>query len=204
MSSYWNNTLWSTQDSFQGAGKLHGPGAYRAEQELFSMVLRNLSFTTTNSFLTPFYNNGANGPNICSEEELSDDPDGKLSNGDLINENADICSATIAGTDMLVAVIDDGRYEGQQMFKNTDDGNIEVNMDLALDLNIGDKGVIKIPFYGTTGVVAVPQSLQTALGKKGVDRAGKYSSGTEISGRLGDFDSVPIVDRGWDENWKCH
>jgi hypothetical protein len=67
-------------------------------------------------------------------------------------------------------------------------------MDLTIDLGIGPRGIIKIPFYGTTGTVTVPPSLQTQNGDKGVDQAGKLPSGTTIAGRVGDFNRDGYID----------
>ena len=187
-------TLWSQADTFMGTGKMYGPGSYDADQELFSMVLKNLAFTDSKQFVMPFYNNGALEPNTCSETEMSDTFDGKLSNSQLINENADMCSMTIAGTDMLVAVISNGPLNGQQHYTRLDNGDIEVKMDLALDLNIGEKGVIKLAFFGTTGSLKVPLSLQTQNNNEGIDYAGKYKSGTQLSGRIGDFNNDGWID----------
>jgi len=197
-------TLWSDDSLPNGPGKLYGPGAYIADQILFDMTLRNLSFTTNSNFLMPFYNNGAEAPNICSELELLDDSNGKLSNGYVINENADMCSATIAGTDMLVAVIAEGEHQGQQLFVRQENGEITVSMDLALDLNIGEKGIIRLPFVGTTGSATVPLSLQTQnslsqgdnpkSGVQGLDQAGIYESGTVLTGKVGDFNNDGWID----------
>lgn len=187
-------TLWSNSESFLGAGKFYGPGAYVADQDLFEIVINNLSFTTKVDFVTPFYNNGPEEPNTCSDREFSDSPDGKLSNGLLINENADMCLAVIAATEMMFAVIEGGPHQGQQLNVTLDNGDIVMTMDLALDLGIGEKGVVKLPFYGTTGSVTVPQSLQTQMGDKGVDQAGKFVSRTILTGRIGDFNHDGWID----------
>ena len=177
-----------------GTGNMYGPGSYDVDQNLFSMVLNNLAFTDSSKFIMPFYNNGEQEPNVCSETEMSDSNDGKLSDSQLINENADMCSMTIAGTDMLVAVISNGPLNGEQHYTRLSNGDIEVKMDLALDLNIGEKGVIKLPFFGTTGSLEVPLSLQTQNSNQGIDYAGKFQSGTQLSGRIGDFNNDGWID----------
>ena len=187
-------TLWSENHTFMGTGKMHGPGANVSDQDLFPMVLSNLSFTTSSDWIMPFFNNGTEDPNICGENELLDISDGRLSNDQLINENASMCSMTIAGTDMLIAVVNDSSLQGEQHYTTLKNGDIEVRMDLALDLNIGDKGIIKMPFFGTTGTVTVPMSLQTQNNEQGVDAAGKYESGTELKGRIGDFNQDGWID----------
>ena len=187
-------TLWSTSDSYLGPGEFYGPGAFTTKQPLFEIKLNNLSFFTDIDFVTPFVNNGNKEPNICGEYEFRGDVDGKLSNGDRINENANICSALIAGTHMLIAVVDGGPHQGQQFNVTMQDGNIVMTMDLALDLGIGGKGVVKLPFYGTTSSLIVPKSLQTLQGKEGVDQAGKFPSGTTLEGRIGDFNNDGWID----------
>lgn len=187
--------LWSTSDSYLGSGEFYGPGAFTAKQPLFEIELNNLSFFTDVNFVTPFVNNAGAEPNICGEKEFKGEVDGKLSNGIAVNENADICSAVIAGTHMLIGVVDGGPHQGQQYNVTMDDGNIVMTMDLALDLGIGEKGVIKLPFYGTTGSLEVPASLQTLKGEKnGVDQAGKFAAGTKLEGRIGDFNNDGWID----------
>lgn len=187
--------LWSNSETFLGPGEFHGPGAFPVVQPMFEiMELKNLAFFTDVDFVTPFVNNGAAEPNNCAEKESRGEIDGRLSNGIRINENADICSAVIAGTRVLVAVIEGGPHGGQQYNVTLSDGNIVMTMDLALDLGIGDKGVVKLPFYGTTGKLEIPRSLQTMLGEKGVDQAGKYISGTTLEGRIGDFNRDGWID----------
>lgn len=187
--------LWSNSESFLGPGEFHGPGAFPVVQPMFEITeLRNLAFFTDVDFVTPFVNNGPAEPNNCAEKEFRGEIDGKLSNGIRINENADICSATIAGTRVLVAVIEGGPHNGQQYNVTLSDGNIVMTMDLGLDLGIGEKGVIKLPFYGTTGKLEIPESLQTLQGGTGVDQAGKYVSGTTLEGRIGDFNNDGWID----------
>lgn len=186
--------LWSTSESFLGTGEFYGPGAYITYQDLFEIELSNLAFVTKLVFVTPFYNNGPDEPNNCAEKQMSDKPDGRLSNGLLINENADMCIAVIAGTEMMFAVIQGGPHQGQQINVTLDTGDIVMTMDLALDLGIGEKGVVKLPFYGTTDSVVVPKSLQTQVNEIGIDQAGPFPSGTTLTGRIGDFNGDGWID----------
>lgn len=186
--------LWSTDESFLGSGEFFGPGKFIEKQELFHITLNNLSFFTPLDFVTPWENNGTDEPNICGEKEFKGDVDGKLSNGIRINENVDICSTHIAGTHMMLAVIEGGPHQGQQFNITMDDGNVVMTMDFALDLGIGEEGIIKLPFFGTTGVIEVPLSLQTQMGKKGIDQAGKFPSKTRLTGRIGDFNNDGWID----------
>ncbi len=188
-------SLWSTHQTFGGTGEFLGPGLYDAPQPLFEMVLKNLLFHTQTDFIVPFYNNGKALPNICGEMDSEAQADGSLSNGQRINENADMCLANVAGTDMVIAVVEEGVHGGRQNFLILEDGNILVSMDIAFDLGIGEKGVIRMPFYGTTGRVSIPLSLQTRLDiPGGANRAGKYASGDVLEGRLGDADGDGWLD----------
>lgn len=185
-------TLWSTDYSFLGSGKFFGPGANVEDQALFAMVLNNLAFVSPVDFVTPFVNNGAAEPNTCAERQFSGAVDGKLSNGLQINENADLCPQTVLGTTFLAAVVSGGSHGGNLLAVTLTEGNVVMTADFVLDLNIGERGIIRIPFYGTTGSVTVPAAIQTQAGGKGVDQAGIYPSGTRIEGRIGDFN-----DDGW-------
>ncbi len=159
------------------------------------MVLRNLLFSTTSDLLIPFQNNGGDEPNVCGEYGAADSVDGKLSSGLFINENIDMCLARIADTNMLIAVVKDNDLQGQAHFSIVDSNQLIVSMDIAFDLGIGDKGVIKMHFSGTTDEVVIPYSLQTQLNiLGGTDSAGIHASGTRLNGRLGDFDNDGWLD----------
>jgi hypothetical protein len=187
-------TLFSTPTSYLKTGKFVGPGAFDADQELFPVTIRNMLFVTERDFVTPFFNNGAEAPNILAEQKFRDPVDGKLADGTLINENVDIWPAKIAGVDVLIAVVAGGPHHGEQLSVVNDDGEVVMTMDLALDFGLGPKGVVHVPFYGTTGTVVVPKSLQTLSGGKGVDQAGQYPSGTTLTGRIGDFNHDGYID----------
>lgn len=187
-------TLWSTPGSYLGPGKFFGPGANMADQELFPVIIRNMIFVSERDFVTPFANNGPLEPNIFGEVHFRGEVDGRLSDGSLINENVDIWPYRIGGMDLLIAVIAGGPHQGQQLSITSDQGEVLMTMDLALDLGIGDRGVVRLPFYGTTGSVVVPYSLQTQGGGKGVDRAGPIPSGAVLNGRIGDFNRDGWID----------
>jgi len=186
-------SLWSTRDTFRGTGEFIGPGTYDKEQVLFEMIFRDVAFTDTSSFKIPYFNNAQQEPNVCGEYDVDESPDGRLSNGLAINEKADMCLANIAGTNMHIAVVGGGELQGQIECLILDQRQLLVSMDIAFDLGIGEKGVIRMPFYGSTDKVKIPYSLQTQLGMPGgSDRAGRYDSGMWLEGQLGDFD-----DDGW-------
>lgn len=187
-------TLYSNEESYLGSGRFFGPGAYTEEQVLFPVVIRNMIFQTDRDFITPFENNGPAEPNIRAEEAFKGEVDGKLSNGWLINENVDIYPAKVAGTDVIIAVVDNGPHNGRQVSVTEENGDVVMTMDLAMDLGVGEKGVVRLPFYGTTGSVEVPYSLQAQMGGKGVDQAGELKSGTVLTGRIGDFNNDGWID----------
>jgi hypothetical protein len=187
-------TLWSTPESFLGPGKFYGPGAYTEDQVLFPVVIRHMVFVSKVDFVTPFFNNGGALPNSRGELEFEGKADGKLSDGTNINENVDIGVTRIAGLKLLPAVIEEGHFRGEQVMVTLEDNTVIMVMDLAIDMGIGERGVIKFPFYGTTGTVTVPYSLQTQMGGQGVDQAGILESGTKITGRIGDFNGDGWID----------
>jgi len=186
-------TLWSQPNSYLGTGFLYGPGAYAQPTPLFPVVIHNLAFTSDRDFTTPFWNNGGEPPNIRAEQAFPP-IDGRLSDDTLINENVDLDVFTLAGTRFLPAVVQGGGFRGQQMAVTMQDGNLVMSMDLALDLGIGPRGVIRIPFYGTTGTVTVPKPLPVKTGDKAPAQAGPLRSGETLSGRVGDFDGDGYID----------
>ena len=190
--------MYSTKDSYMGAGEFYGPGRI-ADTAIFDVVIRNIGFSAANHFVTPFSNNGAAEPNVCAEHELNRQPTGLLSDGvTRINENVDVCSFKLNGTSVFMGIIDGGFHEGQQVAVTVDGkGGVTMimTMDFAIDMGIGKAGVIKIPFYGTTGEVTVPYSLQTQMGiEGGVDQAGSLKPGAKLKGRLGDFNGDGMLD----------
>lgn len=187
-------TLYSTAESYMGSGRFYGPGAYTEPQPLFPVVIRNMVWITEKDFVTPFFNNGAAEPNIQAEKGTRGVVDGKLSNGLLINENADIYPSKVAGTDVIFAIVNGGPHNGLQVSSTTETGEVTMTMDIAMDLGVGEKGVVRLPFYGTTGSLTVPYSLQTQLGGKGVDQAGELLSGSVLTGRIGDFNNDGWID----------
>jgi hypothetical protein len=187
-------TFWSTPTSFLGTGEFHGPGANPENERLFAMVIRNMMFQTAVDFVTPFSNNGSREPNICADASATAPPDGKLSDGSLINENVNTCPAIIAGVKIVPAAVAGGRYQGEHVSVTLQNGDVVMAMDFAIDLGADGRSVTRFPFHGTTGEVTIPESLQTQMGGKGVDQAGKYPSGTRLRGRIGDFNHDGWID----------
>lgn len=191
-------TMYSRKDSFMGAGTFYGPGRV-PDSVLFDAQISGIGFSAPLNFVTPLANNGAEPPNVCGEAESGKTPTGLLSDGiTRINENVDACAFDLNHARVLVAIIDGGPHQGQQVAVTTaKDGKatMTMTMDFAIDMGIGKAGVIKLQFYGTTGEVVVPTSLQTALGiGGGVDAAGSLKPGDKLQGRLGDYDHDGMLD----------
>jgi len=186
-------TLWSVPGSYLGTGYFFGPGAFMTPTPLFPVMIRNLSFTSTQDFVTPFWNNGAAAPNLASEMDFPP-VDGLLSDGTRINENVDLGTFTLAGARFMPAVGEGGEFAGQQQAVTQGDGNVVMVMDLVLDLGFGPKGVIRIPFHGTTGTLTIPAPLPRPQGPAGAQGAGALRTGETISGRVGDFNGDGYID----------
>jgi hypothetical protein len=193
--SLWGATVYSTQNSFMGPGIFYGPGSIE-DTPLFDVTIHNVGFSYPLKFVTPFFNNGPLEPNIGGETEIGKKANGLLSDGvTKINENIDASAFDLNGVKMLVGIINGGPHAGQQISVALDDGVMIMTMDFALDMGLGKSGIIKLPFYGTTGEATVPYSLQTQMGiEGGIDRAGSLPSGTKLKGRLGDFDNDGMLD----------
>ena len=188
-------TMYSIKSQTFGTGTFYGPGAIE-DTELFPVIIRNLSFSAPFTFITPMDNNGAEYPNICGEREIKEQATGTLSDGKTkLNENVDVCAFEINGLKILVGIIDGGPHHGGQVATLSSDGTMVMTMDTALDLGVGEAGIIRIPFYASTGRVTVPFSVQTQMGLPGgIDKAGSVPSGTVLQGRLGDYNHDGLLD----------
>jgi len=188
-------TMYSLEKQEFGPGTFYGPGSID-DTPLFPVIIYDLGFVAPTTFITPFVNNGAEEPNICGEKALKENPTGTLSDGvTRINENVDVCPFELNGMKILVSIIDGGPHTGGQVATMTDDGHMVMSMDTAMDLGVGKPGIIRIPFYATTGEVTVPLSLQTQMRLPGgLDQAGSQKSGTVLKGRLGDYNNDGMLD----------
>jgi hypothetical protein len=188
-------TMYSLNSGYMGAGTFYGPGRIK-DSVLFNAQINHIAFPAPLAFVTPFENNGGVEPNICGERETRQHFTGMLSdNVTKINENVDVCAFQVANTHILAAIIDGGMHDGEQVAVALEGGEMVMTMDFALDMGIGAAGIIKMPFYGTTGEVTIPASLQTQLHLPGgVDRAGSLQAGARLHGRLGDFNHDGMLD----------
>lgn len=192
-------TMYSTKESFMGAGTFYGPGRIK-DTTIFDVIINPIGFTSTLNFVTPFVNNGGTEPNVCAEAELGHTKaTGLLSDGvTAINESVDVCSFDLNNAKVLVAIIEGGPHQGQQIAATiNEDGEpiMVMTMDFAIDMGIGKAGVIRMGFYGTTKEVTMPYSLQTQMGiPGGIDQAGSLKPGDKLRGRLGDFNHDGMLD----------
>jgi hypothetical protein len=187
--------MFSTHDSFMGAGEFFGPGKL-PKVPIFDVHITNIVFPSAGTFVTPFINNGAGEPNTCGDRQVHGTPTGLLSDGKTpLNENLNACAFELNGMKILVGVTQGGEHLGQQLSVALEGGSMIMTMDFALDLGVGESGVIKLPFYGTTEEVTVPHSLQTQMGLPGgIDQAGALKPGEKLRGRLGDFNHDGLLD----------
>jgi hypothetical protein len=178
-------TVFSTDQSLNNSGIFYGPGKL-PDSKIFNVLIRNVVFLGDRTFVTPFVNNGAEGPLSTGEREIEKAPNGMLSDGITpVNENADTGPFELNGIPFLAVIAGGGKHGGEQI-SVMHDGNMIMTMDIGFDMGIGEGGVVTFPFYGTTGEVTVPYSLQTQLGLAGgTDRAGSLKSGDKIHGWLG-------------------
>jgi len=188
-------TMYSLKSGYMGAGTFYGPGRIK-DTPLFDAQINHIAFPAPLTFVTPFENNAGSEPNICGERQTRKNFTGMLSdNLTKINENVDVCAFEVNNMRILAAIIDGGFHGGEQVAVALQGGEMVMTMDFALDLGIGTAGIIKMPFYGTTGEVTVPSSLQTQLKLPGgIDRAGSLKAGTKLRGRLGDFNHDGMLD----------
>jgi hypothetical protein len=191
-------TMFSVHDGFMGAGIFYGPGKVK-DVPIFDVVIQHIGFSSELNYVTPFFNNGGSQPNICGERQIRATPTGFLSDGvTKINENVDACAFQLDNAKVLVAIIDGGPHQGEQIavtLNEHGEPTMVMTMDFAIDLGVGKAGVIRVPFYGTTGEVTIPNSLQTQMGiPGGIDAAGTLKPGDKIRGRLGDFNHDGLLD----------
>lgn len=138
-------TVYSTTESYMGAGTFHGPGRL-PDSVLFDVTIRNVAFTSAATFVTPFFNNGAQEPNVEGELATSSNPDGFFSDGKTaINENADVGPFDLNGTPFLVGIGAGGAHQGEQISVLLDGHTMIMTMDIVFDMGIGPAGVVAAP-----------------------------------------------------------
>lgn len=173
------------------AGHLYGPAAL-PDQETPTGRLSEIELEGPflRGHIAPF-NNGGQAPNLPGEAFQGLDVDGKLCDGTLINEHADVGYVGLmkGQLKLLLAAVDGGPNRGRVDFYLDDDWNWTIHDDIAIDPGF-PVGVIKInDFRWSTGPRPLPPSVQTARKYPGgVDQAGSKMTGEFIPGLLGDDD----------------
>jgi hypothetical protein len=179
------------------AGHLYGPAAL-PDQATPTGRLSEIEMTGPflEGHIAPF-NNGAEEPNLPGEAAQGLEVDGKLCDGTLINEHADVGYVALmkGQLKLLLAAVDGGPNRGRVDFYLDDDWNWTIHDDIAIDPGF-PVGVIKIDdFRWSTGPRPLPPSTQTARNYPGgVDQAGSKVTGEYIPGLLGDDDLDGRVD----------
>ncbi|WP_089725033.1 hypothetical protein [Candidatus Thiosymbion oneisti] len=148
-------TVYSTTESFMGAGTFYGPGRL-PDSVLFDVRIRNVAFTTAATFVTPFFNNGAQEPNVEGEIATSSSPDGFFS--------ADVGPFELNGIPFLVGIGAGGAHQGEQISVLLDGHTMIMTMDIVFDMGIGPASIVAAPFYGTTGEVTLPHPYAPVSG----------------------------------------
>lgn len=165
--------------------------------------VRNIVLTGPLIGFIPFFNNGAEEPNVIAEKlQVNGIVDGLVSDGTLINENVDTGlrlnfndPATGESADvMVVAVASEDSSGGSELILPDEKGNLTFNPSVVADP--GDASLVA-PFrvVFTTGAARVPLSLTSQEGLAGgIDNAGPLPSGHILIGRMGDFDQDGFLD----------
>ncbi len=164
--------------------------------------ITNIELTSDLAGIIPFANNGAEEPNVIAEKLARSGPvDGMVSDGTLINENADTAlrlnfrdPRTGESADVVVIAERSNRADGGEVIGSDAFGNLTFSPNVVADP--GDSSLIARfnPVF-TTGYAEIPFSIKTQMGEHGgVDSAGPLASGRMLIGRIGDFDQDGFID----------
>jgi hypothetical protein len=179
------------------AGHLYGPGPLPDQATptgLLSHLQRGEGFMEFQ--IAPFNNDGEE-PNLPGEAYQGKAVDGRMSDGTIMNEHADVGYVGLmqGQLKLLLAAVYGGPNQGRVDFFLDENWNWTIHDDIAIDPGFG-VGVIHIDdFRWSTGPRVLPLSTQTARGyPAGVDRGGTKSSGQYIPGKVGDDDFDGFAD----------
>lgn len=176
------------------AGTFYGPGD-KGVHPFQNGQVRNIQLTGPLQGTVPFFNNGAEPPNVIAEVLQGGVIDGFTSDGRAINENIDTAlhleladpTTGEAGSLMVVSV-------EQEVVQADQMGNLVFVAHVVADPGLP---VLVTPFQVrfTTGGAKIPLSLKTQSGIfGGHDFAGPFPSGHTLIGRIGDFDHDRFLD----------
>lgn len=176
------------------AGTFYGPGD-KGVHPFQNGQVRNIQLSGALQGTVPFFNNGAEPPNVIAEVLQGGVVDGFTSDGRAINENIDTAlhleledkTTGEAGSLMVVSV-------EQEVVQADQKGNLVFVAHVVADPGLP---VLVTPFQVrfTSGAARIPLSLKTKNGIfGGHDVAGPFPSGHTLIGRIGDFDHDRFLD----------
>lgn len=176
------------------AGTFYGPGD-KGVHPFQNGQVRNIQLSGPLQGVVPFFNNGAEPPNVIAEVLQGGVVDGFTSDGRAINENIDTAlhleladpTTGEAGSLMVVSV-------EQEVVQADQKGNLVFVAHVVADPGLP---ALVTPFQVTftSGAAKIPLSLKTKSGiSGGHDFAGPFRSGHTLIGRIGDFDHDRFLD----------
>ncbi len=175
-------------------GTLYGPGDLGVHS-LQAGSLDNFVVTAPLTGTISLFNNGPEEPNIFAETLHVGEVDGKLSNGEIINENVN------AG--FVLNIVEPETGQLVQLFVcsvSAESVAPDENANLVFELTAGfDPGlpefVVTMPITFVTGIAQVPVSEKSRRGLiGGHNNAGPYPTGYARVGKLGDFNHDGLLD----------
>ncbi len=175
-------------------GRFYGPGN-KGSQAVVPAFVHNIVLTGPLTGEIPFFNNGAEAPNVIAEVLQGGVVDGHTSSGVPINENID------TGLFLRFADVETGEsarlmvvgIEPEHMVPDAK-GNLTFDPHVIADPGVAAQAV-EFDVMFTSGAAEIPLSLKTQQGQPGGhDQAGRFPSGRIIIGRIGDFDQDGFLD----------
>lgn len=176
------------------AGTFFGPGD-KGVHPLQNGEVRNIQLGGSLQGTVPFFNNGAEPPNVIAEVLQGGVIDGFTSDGRAINENIDTAlhlrledPETGEGGSLMVVSLEQEAVEADQR------GNLLFVANVVADPGLPSL-VTPLEVRFTSGAARIPVSLRTQSGiAGGHDHAGPFPSGHVLIGRIGDFDHDHFLD----------
>ena len=192
-------SAWAEVGNFQIkflGGTFFGPGRM-PDVPMAKGIMHVVELDKNLKGITPYFNNGAEKPNIRSRVPFHPELEGVLSSNIAFNENMDggVVDVGNGALKLLNVVIKDGPNNGTQSYELTRQCDWKITTDLALDPGF-KPGILVTPnLVITSGVVSIPISLQTKHGIPGsADFAGSVPSRAKLVGRVGDYDEDGFLD----------
>ncbi len=178
------------------SGTFHGPGAL-PDAPCPHGLLGHIEFSAPLTGQTRFFNNGPQPPNVPGDQEIDGVTDGRLSDGSPFNEHVWGGIAEVGGgaLRLMTVIIGTGPNRGREIYELDSEYHLHLTTDLAMDPGFPEGIIVRENLRITTGLLWVPQSLQSAQGLPGgQDRAGSLPSGAPVVGRMGDDDRDGFLD----------